>query len=128
MKKESALAIEIFGKNYNASASLKLMTERKCSKLDKYFKDDENATITFYVTLEGDTYTSDIAVVSRGMTYRASATSDSPFTNLDLVIPKLVGQLRKQKTIWQKKSDSEKKKQKPAELVDDEPIAEEIKE
>ena len=110
MKNESALSIEIFGKNYTVSDGLTNMTLKKCSKLDNYFKDDENAKVNFTVTLEGDTYTTDLVVSSRGITYRATAVSDSPYTNLDLVIPKLLGQVRKQKDIWERRGIAVDKK------------------
>ena len=103
MKNESVLNIEIFGKNYTASDGLTNVTLKKCSKLDKYFKDDENATVTFTVTLENGTYETDCVVATHGLSYRASASTDSPYTNLDLVIPKILGQVRKQKSIWGRK-------------------------
>ena len=110
MKNESSLNIEIFGKNYTVSDGLTNMTLKKCSKLDKYFKDDENATVQFTVTLEGDTYETDCVVTTRGITYRATAQTDSPYTNLDLVIPKLLGQVRKQKDIWERRGIAVDKK------------------
>ena len=82
------MKIEIFGKDYNVSDSLKAITEKKCAKLDRYFGDDENAAVKFIITLEGDTYTTDMTVVYRNQTYRAEASSDSPFD--------------KQKDIWGK--------------------------
>lgn len=96
------MKIEIFGKNYNVSDSLKAITEKKCAKLDKYVDDDEDAVAKFIVTLEGGTYTTDMTVVYRSQTYRAEASSDTPFDNIDLVIPRLLGQIRKQKDIWGK--------------------------
>lgn len=96
------MKIEIFGKNYNVSDSLKAITEKKCAKLDKYFHDDAEAVAKFIVTLEGGTYTTDMTIVYRSQTYRAEAESDSPFDNIDLVIPRLLGQIRKQKDIWGK--------------------------
>lgn len=96
------MKIEIFGKNYNVSDSLKAITEKKCAKLDKYFHDDEDTVAKFIVTLEGGTYTTDMTVVYRSQTYRAEASSDTPFDNIDLVIPRLLGQIRKQKDIWGK--------------------------
>ncbi len=123
MKNESVLNIEIFGKNYTVSDGLVNVTNKKCSKLDNYFKDDENAKVTFNHTLEGDTYTTDLVVTSRGISYRASAASDSPYTNLDLVIPKLLGQVRKQKDIWDRRGiavDKRKaRKPEPAPLNED---------
>ena len=96
------MKFEIFGKDYNVSDSLKAITEKKCAKLDKYFHDDADATAKFIVTLEGGTSTTDMTVVYRSQTYRAEASSDSPFDNIDLVIPRLLGQIRKQKDIWGK--------------------------
>ena len=96
------MKVETFGKNYTVSDSLKAITEKKWAKLDKYFHDDEDAVAKFIVTLEGGTYTTDMTVVYRSQTYRAEASSDTPFDNIDLVIPRLLGQIRKQKDIWGK--------------------------
>lgn len=92
------MRIEIFGKNYNPSDSLKAITEKKCAKLDRRF-DDDNVEVKFTVTYENGDYTTDMVVTSKGLTYRASAMSGSPFDNLDEVIPRLLGQMRKQKDI-----------------------------
>ncbi len=102
MKNKSALTIDIFGKGYTVSDGLKDITAKKCSKLDKYF-DAEGTLVKFIVTLEGNEYTTDMTVVYRSQTYRAQAVSDSPYNNLDVVIPRILGQLRKQKSIWGKK-------------------------
>ncbi len=102
MKNKSALTIEIFGKGYTVSDGLKDITTKKCSKLDKYF-DAEGTSVKFIVTLEGNEYTTDMTVVYRSQTYRAGAVSDSPYNNLDVVIPRILGQLRKQKSIWGKR-------------------------
>lgn len=94
------MRIEIFGKNYNPSDSLKAITEKKCAKLDRHFDDD--AEVKFTVTYENGDYTTDMVVTAKGITYRASAQSESPFDNIDEVIPRLLGQVRKQKDIWEK--------------------------
>ena len=87
--------ISIFGKNYNPSESLVKITEKKCAKLAKRLGDD--AELKFTVTLENEDYTTDLYVTSGKGDFRASATSRSPFDNIDAVIPRLEGQLRKQK-------------------------------
>lgn len=93
------MLITVFGKNYNPSDSLVKITEKKCEKLAKRLESDRQAEMRFTVTLENDEYTTDLyALTSRGE-FRASATSRSPFDNLDEVIPKFLGQLRKQKDI-----------------------------
>lgn len=95
------MRIEIYGKNYTPSDSLKAITEKKCAKLDRRIV-DENAEIKFTVIYENGDYTTDMVLTTKGLTYRASAMSDSPFDNVDEVIPKLLGQIRKQKDIWGK--------------------------
>ena len=42
------MRIEIFGKNYNPSDSLRAITEKKCAKLERRFE-DENAEVKFDV-------------------------------------------------------------------------------
>ena len=96
------MKVEIFGKNYNVSDSLQKITEKKCAKLDKYFSDDKNAVAKVQVTLENGDYETELTVTYKTQTYRASAISQTPFDNIDLVIPKLLGQIRKQKDIWSK--------------------------
>ena len=89
--------ISIFGKNYNPSESLVKITEKKCAKLEKRLGED--AELKFTVTLSGDDYTTDLQVTSAKGDFRVGATSRSPFDNIDEVIPRLEGQLRKQKDI-----------------------------
>ena len=95
------MKLELFGKNYNPSDSLKAITEKKCAKIARRL-DDEDALVKFIVTLENGDYTTDASVTTHGITYRAQAVSASPFDNVDEVIPKLLGQMRKQKDIWGK--------------------------
>lgn len=94
------MKLEIYGRNYNPSDSLRSVTEKKCAKLERRLRADEDAQVKFTVTFENDVYTTDLAVITRGQTYRAEAASDSPFDNVDTVIPRLLGQMRKQKDIW----------------------------
>ncbi len=96
------MKLEIYGKNYSPSDSLKSVTEKKCAKLARRLSGDDDAQVKFTVTLENEVYTTDLVVVTRGQTYRAEAVSDSPFDNVDTVIPRLLGQMRKQKDIWGK--------------------------
>lgn len=93
------MIIEIFGVNYNPSDSLKSITEKKCKKFEKRVSDD--AVLKFTVTLENGDYTTEAVLVDKEITYRADNVSDSPFDNVDIVIPRLLGQMRKQKDIWE---------------------------
>lgn len=96
------MKLEIFGKNYEPSDLLKSVTEKKCEKLARRFSDDDDAQVRFNVVFENGVYTTNLIVTSRGQTYRAEAQSTSPFDNLDVVIPKLLGQMKKQKDVWER--------------------------
>ncbi|MBD5091967.1 MAG: HPF/RaiA family ribosome-associated protein [Clostridiales bacterium] len=96
------MKLEIFGKNYEPSDLLKSVTEKKCEKLARRFSDDEHAQVRFNVVFENGLYTTNLVVTSRGQTYRAETQSASPFDNLDIVIPKLLGQMKKQKDVWER--------------------------
>ena len=50
------MKLELFGKNYNPSDSLKAITEKKCVKIARRL-DDEDALVKFVVTLENGDYT-----------------------------------------------------------------------
>ena len=93
------MKLEIYGKNYNPSDSLKAITEKKCAKLSRRLSKDIDAVVRFTVTFENDHYTTDVTVLTRGQTYRAEETGDNPFDNVDIVIPRVLGQMRKQKDI-----------------------------
>lgn len=95
------MKVEYFGKDYEISDSLKNITEKKCQKLDKYFKSDENAITKLRILKDGLNYISEMTVVCKSQTYRAEAKGLNPFENIDELIPKILGQIRKQKDIWE---------------------------
>ena len=88
------MKFEYFGKDYDISDLLKDITEKKCRKLDKYFKSDENALVRLNVIKDGMHY--------KAQNYRAEAKGFNPFDNIDELIPRIIGQIRKQKDIWEK--------------------------
>lgn len=96
------MKIELFGKNYNPSEDLIKITDKKCEKLARRLKADPDAVVKITVTLEGNNYTTDAVVLTKGFEYRASVVGADPFTNLDDIVPKIIGQMDKQKTVWDK--------------------------
>lgn len=56
------MKIELFGKNYNPSDSLKAITEKKCAKIERHFGESDDLYAKFVVTLEGDKYTTDLTL------------------------------------------------------------------
>ena len=89
--------IEIVGRNYEVSENLKKITEQKIAKLDKYFGDSEvNAKIVF--KKEANSCTTEVMFDYSGKFVRASWRSGNFYDNLDAVLPKLEGQIRKYRT------------------------------
>ncbi len=91
------MKIEIFAKKCEASEHLKRVTNEKVSKLDKYFGDSESGA---KVTLkkEASSCTTEIMLEYAGKLIRATASGDNFYDNLDVVLPKLEGQIRKHRT------------------------------
>lgn len=95
--------VEITGRNYTASEHLKEVTEQKLKKLDKYFGDsDTRAKVCF--KKEASSSTTEIMLDYAGKFVRATATGDNFFDTLDLILPKIEGQIRKYRTRFDQSS------------------------
>lgn len=95
--------VEITGRNYTASEHLKEVTEQKLKKLDKYFGDsDTKAKVCF--KKEASSSTTEIMLDYAGKFVRATATGDNFFDTLDLILPKIEGQIRKYRTRFDQSS------------------------
>lgn len=94
------MKLDIVGSG-EVSEKLKTITEQKLAKLDKYFGDFEpKAKVTF--KKQGQTYTTEIMLDYCSKFVRATASGDNFYENLDLVLPKLEGQIRKYRTRFDK--------------------------
>lgn len=95
--------VEITGRNYSASEHLKEVTEQKLKKLDKYFGDsDTKAKVCF--KKEASSSTTEIMLDYAGKFVRATASGDNFFDTLDLILPKIEGQIRKYRTRFDQSS------------------------
>lgn len=95
------MKIDILGRNYEVAERLKAITEKKLSKLDKYFTDaDTKAKVVF--KKEASSLTTEVMLDYAGKLVRATATGDNFYDNIDVVIPKLEGQIRKYRTRFDK--------------------------
>ena len=95
------MKFDIYAKNYEVGEKIKSITEQKLAKLDKYFKDDETvAKVSF--KKQGNSFTTEIMLDFNGKFVRASATSDNFYDNIDVILPKLEGQIRKHRTRFDK--------------------------
>ena len=95
------MKIDIYAKNYEVGEKLKSITEQKLAKLDKYFKDDGTAAKVSFKK-QGNSLTTEIMLDFNGKLVRATATSDNFYDNIDVILPKLEGQIRKHRTKFDK--------------------------
>ena len=94
------MRIEITTKNYELSEKLRQITEQKLSKLDKYFEVEAKVKVSF--KKEANALTTEVMLGYAGKFVRATATSDNFYDNLDIVLPKIEGQIRKYRTRFDK--------------------------
>lgn len=95
------MKIEITARNYEVSERLKDITEQKINKLNKYFSDaDTKAKVSF--KKQANSLTLEVMLDYAGKLVRATASSDNFYDNLDVVLPKLEGQIRKYRTRFDK--------------------------
>ena len=95
------MRVDIYAKNYEVGEKLKNITEQKLAKLDKYFKDDETAAKVSFKK-QGNSLTTEVMLDYNGKFVRATATSDNFYENIDVILPKLEGQIRKHRTKFDK--------------------------
>ena len=95
------MKIEITTRNCIASDHLKGVIEQKLGKLDKYFGSGETSA-KVCLKKEGSSLTTEVMLTYAGKFVRATASSDNFYDNLDAVLPKLEGQIRKHRTKFDK--------------------------
>ena len=94
------MKIEIVARNYEVNEHLRKVTEQKLDKLDKYFDEEASAKVSF--KKQAQSLTTEVMLDYCGRLVRATASSDNFYDNLDIVLPKLEGQIRKYRTRFDK--------------------------
>ena len=95
------MKIDIIGRNYEVSERLKQITNQKLGKLDKYF-DSSAVLVKVCFKKEASALTTEVMLDYAGKFVRATASSENFYDNLDVVLPKLEGQIRKHRTRFDK--------------------------
>ncbi|MBO7187468.1 MAG: ribosome-associated translation inhibitor RaiA [Clostridia bacterium] len=113
------MRIELNERNYQASEHLKRILDQKLSKLDKYFDEDANAKVV--LKKEGSTLVTEVMLSYAGKLIRAEVASDNFYENIDKVLPKLEGQIRKHRTKFDKHSKNTAYKESALYAVNDLP-------
>ncbi|HLR21785.1 MAG TPA: ribosome-associated translation inhibitor RaiA [Tissierellaceae bacterium] len=93
------------GKNMELTNSLKEVTEKKLSKLDKYFDKDIEGDVTF--STEKNRKIIEVTINLPGTIIRAEESSDDMYASIDKAVDILERQIRKYKTRLQKRYQNE---------------------
>lgn len=96
------MRIRTIGKNIEVTDALKSSVEKKLSKLEKYFGESVNATAT--LSVQRNLKKIEVLIPFNNVMLRAEEKNDDMYSAIDLVIDKLEGQIRKQKTKLQKRN------------------------
>ena len=93
--------IEIVARKCEVNEHLKKVIEQKLAKLDKYFADN-SAKAKVSLKKEANSFTTEIMLDYAGKLVRATASGENFYDNLDVIMPKLEGQIRKYRTRFDK--------------------------
>lgn len=88
-------------KKMDSSEDLRAYAERKIGKLDRFFKSESNAYVTF--SIERGRYLAEITIQNNGLFYRASELTNDMYASLDSGVAAIERQIRKNKTRLEKR-------------------------
>ena len=90
------MKIILSGKNLDITDSLRNQTNKKVSKLSRYFNEDVEAQVT--MSVEGYRHIIEVTIPFDGVVIRAEESTDDMYTSIDKVLDKLERQIRKHRT------------------------------
>lgn len=95
------MKIKIIAKNIELTKGLKEAAEKKLSKLEKYFNPEVVAHVT--LSVQKNRQIVEVTIPFNGVTLRGQEDLEDMYASMDLVVDKLEGQIRKQKTKLQRR-------------------------
>ena len=98
------MKISVSAKQLTLSDDLRLYAEKKVGKIDRLFRNDSDAAVSF--SRERGRFTVEVTVNNNGMYYRAKETTGDVFASVDSAVGSIEGQIRKNKTRLEKKLKS----------------------
>jgi len=90
------MKITVSGKNIEVTNALRSAVEKKLTKLDRYFNPNVEAHATLSVQKARKII--EITIPFNGVILRGEEANEDMYASIDLVVDKLEGQIRKQKT------------------------------
>lgn len=95
------MKINIFAKNMQLTDALKEATEKKISRLDKFFRQDVQAKVV--LSVEKKIQKVEVTIPFNGRIVRVEESSDDMYNSIDEAVEALEKQIRKHKTKLQSK-------------------------
>lgn len=89
------------GKKYEVSDELRAYAEKKLSKIDRLFRTESEAFVTF--RYERGRCTAEVTIRNNGMFYRVSEVTSDMFASIDSAVAAIERQVRRNKTRLEKK-------------------------
>lgn len=97
------MKINITSRRANVKDSFRERTDKKLSKLDKFFNDDAVADVIVTNEKESEREKVEVTIKSRGMVYRGEKVTMDMFDSLECAVDAIVKQIVKNKTKLEKK-------------------------
>ena len=88
-------------KKVQVTAPMREYAEKKIGKLDKFFKNDSEAFITF--TMERGRHIAEVTIKNNGMFYRVTESTSDMYASIDSAVAAIERQIRKHKTRLEKR-------------------------
>ena len=88
-------------KRMDSSEDLRAYSEKKIGKLDRFFKNEAEAFVTF--SLERGRFRAEITIHNNGMYYRASELTSDMYASVDSGVAAIERQIRRNKTRLEKR-------------------------
>ncbi len=95
------MKISVSAKQLTLSDDLRLYAEKKVGKIDRLFRNDSEAAVSF--SRERGRFTVEVTVNNNGMYYRAKETTGDVFASVDSAVASIERQIRKNKTRLEKR-------------------------
>ena len=100
------MKINISGRHMNVTDDVRDWAEKKFAKLDKYFRREAEADLTFSTQKHGNFIKLEATIVHRGMVYRTEVENHDVLSVIDKSVEVIDRQIRKHKTKLEKKFHS----------------------
>ena len=112
------MKFKFIAKKINVTDELREYAERKIGKLDRFFKTESEASITF--ATERGRFIAEVTINNNGMFYRVTDATNDMYASIDSAVAAIERQIRKNKTRLEKRLRAGSDKDWTPALINDE--------